>query len=484
MNNSTGYVWLTGAGCAKREWLSLAAREALAAADCVVYDDLLAEGILDFASPEAERFYVGKRQGRHSQPQDETNALLIRLAGAGRRVCRLKGGDPFVFGRGGEEALALKAAGIPYEIIPGISSAVALPEQWGIPVTHRGLARAFHVITAHTASGDALPLPERLEALVPLAEAGDSLIFLMGLSRLPQLTEKLMALGLAPELPAAVLGSRAVRGTLADIARRAAGFPAPAVILIGRTAGLNLLSEDGPLAGLTIGLTGTAAFQQRVRACFQPCGGELLSLQQSEVEPCCAPEALQQALAEKPSWLAFTSPNGVRVFFSLFCRGGDIRALADFKFAAVGPGTAAALAEYGIRCDLVPAEHHTAALGEALASRAQAAVLLLGAEKASAAPEKALAAASRPFRRLPIYRLQAGPALRQETDYLIFGSAGGVENYLAAGGLKPRRAALCIGRYTAGRAEHLELGRVICAADATPQALLAALLRERGETES
>lgn len=475
-----GFVWLTGAGCHSREFLTLEGLNALKAADAVVYDDLLAEELLDFADLDAEKIYVGKRLGRHSMPQEEINALLVSLAGAGRKVCRLKGGDAFVFGRGGEEALALKAAGLPYTVVPGVSSAVTLPEIWGIPLTHRGLSRGFHVVTAHTAAGSAGTLRERLKTLVPAAAAGDTLVFLMGLTRLRQIADILMEEGLSPDLPAAVLGTSAVRGTLSTIAARAEGFPGPAVIVAGETAGLDLRPAARPLDGLVIGLTGTPAFQARLREALLPYGGTVISLQKSQVTPCCEPAALARALDRKPTWLSFTSPNGARVFFSLFYQFGDVRALSGVKFAAVGNGTAEALASYGIKADLVPAEHHTAALGEALASAAAAegegaGVLLLGAENASRAPELALEAAGVPYERLSIYRLEAGPAAGTETDYLLFGSAGGVENYLREGGLMPRKAACCIGQYTAGRAEKLGFERLLTAEDASAEALAAVL---------
>ncbi len=163
----SGFVWLVGAGCQRSDLLTLAGLRALQDADVVVYDDLLAPGILEYAAPGAEKRYVGKRLGKHSAVQEEISGLLVSLAKEGKRVCRLKGGDPFVFGRGGEEALALQAAGVPYTIIPGVTSAVAVPELAGIPVTHRAVSRSFHVVTGHTASGPE-GLPPNLEAVIML----------------------------------------------------------------------------------------------------------------------------------------------------------------------------------------------------------------------------------------------------------------------------------------------------------------------------
>ena len=175
MSDKLGKVYLTGAGCGGAELLTLRARELISACDCLVYDDLIDEGILALAPPEAELVHVGKRAGRHSMRQEEINRVLVECAGRFAKVVRLKGGDPFVFGRGGEEFLALNAAGIECETVPGISSAIAIPELAGIPVTHRGLARSFHVVTAHTA-GDGLP-----EDIDELAKLGGTLVFLLSL---------------------------------------------------------------------------------------------------------------------------------------------------------------------------------------------------------------------------------------------------------------------------------------------------------------
>lgn len=241
----TGKVYLVGAGCGAADLITVRGLRLLERCGTVVYDDLLAPELLDFAPERAERVYVGKRRGRHSMAQEEINALLIAKAREGNMVVRLKGGDPFVFGRGGEEALALQAAGIPWEYVPGVTSAVAAPGEAGLPVTHRGLSRSVHVVTAHTADTPD-GLPEYLDDLARLP--GGTLVFLMGLSRLESLSRRLTEAGLAPETPAAVISGKsaprhmAVRGTLEDIAAKAreAGAEAPAVIVVGGTAGLDL----------------------------------------------------------------------------------------------------------------------------------------------------------------------------------------------------------------------------------------------------
>ena len=239
-----GKVYLVGAGCGAADLITVRGLRLLEGCGAVVYDDLLARELLDAAPESAERIYVGKRRGRHSMAQEDINALLISKAREGKTVVRLKGGDPFVFGRGGEEALALQAAGIRWEYVPGVTSAVAVPGEAGIPVTHRGVSRSFHVATAHTADApDGL-----LSHLEEMARLPGTLVFLMGLSRLEEIARRLTGAGLSRSTPVAVIGGknapRAVRGTLGDIAERVreTGTEAPAVIVVGGTAGMDLRS--------------------------------------------------------------------------------------------------------------------------------------------------------------------------------------------------------------------------------------------------
>ena len=242
-NAGPGRVALVGAGCGRADLITVRGLRLLQQCRAVVYDDLIDTALLDTVPAGAERIYVGKRSGRHSAPQAEINAALIALAQRGGLTVRLKGGDPYVFGRGGEEALALQRAGIPFEVVPGITAAIAVPAEAGIPVTHRGVSRAVHIITAHTQ--DETPDFSRWAALA----ADGTLVFLMGLQRLPQIAAGLLAGGLPPQTPAAVLSGgnaphpAAVRASLGEItdAARAAGVEAPAVIVVGDVAGMELL---------------------------------------------------------------------------------------------------------------------------------------------------------------------------------------------------------------------------------------------------
>jgi len=232
-----GKVFLIGAGCGEADLITLRGLARLRSCQAAVYDDLIDPELLEYLPENAEKICMGKRAGRPSPAQAEINRTLVELARRGLRVARLKGGDPFVFGRGGEEALALREAGIDFEVVPGISSAIAVPAAAGIPVTHRGVSRSFHVLTGHTAQG----LPEQLDRLAGL---DGTLVILMGLENLPQIARKLMDAGKAKETPAAVLAEgTAVRGTLEHIAGLAEGLRPPAVIVIGETAALVLRSN-------------------------------------------------------------------------------------------------------------------------------------------------------------------------------------------------------------------------------------------------
>ncbi len=240
-----GQVYLVGAGCGGADWITIRGLRLLRRCDAVVYDDLIAPELLEEVPERAEKIYMGKRRGRHSAPQTEICETLIALARAGKTVVRLKGGDPYVFGRGGEEALALQAAGVAWEEVPGIPSAVAIPAQAGIPVTHRGASQSLHIITAHTAD-----TPDGLPAYFDqLAQIPGTLVFLMGLNQLPHIANRLLQAGMDAGTPAAVISGGnaphpcAVRGTLSDIAEKARSVQAPAVIVVGAVAGLDLTAE-------------------------------------------------------------------------------------------------------------------------------------------------------------------------------------------------------------------------------------------------
>lgn len=367
MTDSNGHVWLVGAGPGDPGLLTLAGAEALRRAEVVLYDALASPALLDLCDPAARLIAVGKRAGDHTASQDEITALLVRHGSAGRRVVRLKGGDPFVFGRGGEEALALAAAGIPYTVIPGVTSAVAVPAYAGIPVTHRGMATNFAVVTGREGAG--------VEADWDALARVDTLVILMGAAGLPEITARLIAAGRDPSTPAASISNgtmpaqRVVVATLATIAAEAAaaGLPTPLITVIGQVAAL--AGEigwyaPGPLAGTTVVVTRARAQASQLRTMLEALGASVIEAPVLRVQFRDEDLVTDERVASRWDWIAFTSQNGVDAFFAALRRAGrDARALGTTRVAAVGDATAAALERHGIVADFTPSR----ATGECLA---------------------------------------------------------------------------------------------------------------------
>ena len=360
----SGRVSIVGAGCAPGLITALGL-ERLGSCGAVLYDDLIDPGLLAAAPEGAERVYVGKRAGRPSAGQDGIIRLMAGYASRGLDVVRLKGGDPLIFGRGGEELMALNALGICCELIPGVTSAAAVPALCGIPLTHRGLSRGFAVVTAHTGDGSGLP-----DYFPGLADFPGTLCVLMGLGRLAEIAASLIAGGKDPATPCAVCaaGSAAarycVRGTLADIAEKAAGLPAPAVIVIGPAAALDISpAKTLPLAARRVGLTGTRRMNAALGRALRELGAEPFTACETLLRPLDA----AGELCEGADCLAFTSVYGVGLYFErLLASGRDARSLAGVKLAAVGRATAAALASRGLRADFVPDTQTTSGLADTL----------------------------------------------------------------------------------------------------------------------
>ncbi len=435
-------VFLVGAGPGDPGLLTRRGAEVLAAADVVVYDRLAAAALLDLAPATAERVSVGKAPGRAEATQDEINALLVRHARAGRRVVRLKGGDPFVFGRGGEEAEALRAAGIAFEVVPGVTSALAAPAYAGIPVTHRGLARHVTIVTGHedpTQDGAGVDW-------ATLARAGGTLVVLMGASRIDAIAAQLRAAGLPADTPVAAVqrGTRpdqvTVRATLATIGD-AAPDP-PAAIVIGAVAALDFAwFERRPLFGRTVVVTRAREQASGLRATLETLGAAVEEL------PAIVVEALPVTLPDltRFSWLVLTSANGVRALFdALHAAGGDARALAGCRVAAIGPGTAAALDACGVRADLVPDRYVAEALLDAFPDPAHPgeAVLVARAAQARDVLPDGLTARGYTVEVLPLYTTRPAPpdpdvlaALRAgRVDAVTFTSSSTVTNFCDAVG--------------------------------------------------
>ena len=484
----TGCVYLIGAGCGTMDLMTLRGLERLKHCDAVVYDDLIDQALLQIPPDRAERISMGKRSGRHSAPQGEISQTLIELARNGKRVARLKGGDPFVFGRGGEEILALQAAGIPFEEVPGISSSIAIPAAAGIPVTHRGISRSFQVITAHTAVRDGLP-----RDLPQLAALHGTLVFLMGLSRLEALAEGLRLHGMAPETPAAVIsGGNAphpatVRGTLADIAgkTRTAGVLPPAVIVVGETAALDLNrgAIRRPLEGARVGLTGTDSLTEKLGRALDREGARSVPAERSLVEPIPLSVPLERLCDGRPHWLVLTSANGVRLFFQRLREARlDLRRLHACQFAVIGAPTGAVLEEYGIRADLCPAVYTSAALAELLCQQAAPGedFYLLRAENGAEILPRRLREQGFSVEEVPLYRLRADHRVSlqaqgslEQLDYLTFSSAGGVRLFLEEHGTLPRHpTCVCIGTVTAKALRDHSSAPILVAEEATVDSLV------------
>lgn len=452
----TGCVYLVGAGCGSADLITLRGLRLLQSCDAVVYDALIDPELLKAAS-RAELYPAGKRGGRQSMPQEEINEMLVRLASEGKRVVRLKGGDPYVFGRGGEEVLALRAADIPFEEVPGISSSVAIPAEAGIPVTHRELSRSFHVITGHTTVAG---MPEDIGALAALR---GTLVFLMGLGALEQIADGLMAAGKPGSTPAAVVSGGnaprhfAVRGTLETIASktREAGVQPPAVIVVGETAALDFSATlKKPLDGVRVRLMGTDAFTEKLALPLRELGAAVSWAMTAEIRPLPLGFDLRQLREGRPRWVVLTSGNGVRCFFERLAEADvDLRSLCHCKFAAIGPATRKALAQHGILADLCPGRATGADLGKALCEAVAPGeeVLLFRAAGSDAALRLALEEKAIPAREFALYETVFTPTGETgAADYLTFASAGGVRSYFEdCGAPEPGTTCVCIGPVTA-----------------------------------
>ena len=497
-------VTLVGAGPGGRGLLTLAGAEALRQAETVIYDRLVSEEILALIPEGAERIDVGKEQSRHPVPQTEINALLVRCAQDGRRIVRLKGGDSFLFGRGGEECEYLKAHGIPFCVIPGVTSALAAPALAGIPVTHRDFCSSVHIITAH-ARGNA-PLDIDYSSLVRLR---GTLVFLMGVRALSEVCAGLLAAGLAPDTPAAVVengtrpNQRKLVSTAAGLpgAAREMGLKSPAVIVFGGVCALSDTLDwftPLPLHGRTVIVTRPKARAGRLSDRLRALGAEVAECPCIDTVLRADLSALREALAVPHDWAVFTSPGGVHLTVQALRQlGRDLRALYGLRLAAVGRTTAEALDGYGLSADLTPEQYDGAHLAEALLHQLPegGAVLLLRGSDGSPALPGRLSQAGIRVSDVPVYNTICGTAeaanLRERlrtADAAAFTSASTVRGFMQAAGdcVPPGFAAACIGPQTAAEAEKYGL-RVKTAQNATVEALAACveemLSDRKGEME-
>ena len=482
-NEKKGKVWLAGAGPGDGELLTLKTSRLMEQADVIVYDALISAEILSRIPDTKEVIYVGKHAGNHPVPQEEINRILVREAEKGKQVLRLKGGDPFVFGRGGEELELLIRAGIPFEIVPGVTSAAAVPAYAGIPVTHRDYASAFHVITGHARKGGRVDLD--FPALVRLK---GTLVFLMGLSAMEFLLNGLTEAGMDPDTPAAVLengtcaGQRRVTatvGTLKEASDRA-GIKTPAIIVVGKVCALSSQmhwAEERVLGGRQFLVTRPRQSSSSLAERLRDLGAQVIEMPAIRTEPICPNRRLREALETfgthaDQEWLVFTSPAGADLFFDqLMELGMDLRSLlvrgAEVRIAAIGSGTAAALGKRGLIPDLVPRVYSAAALGEALAETAAegSRITVARAEKGSEELLPPLLKAGLDVDDIPLYRTlyETHPLLKDRIrelleqgriDAVTFTSASTVRGFTGAvecadyTGIR----AVCIGEQTAAEA--------------------------------
>ena len=368
-------VYLVGAGPGDPGLITVRGLECIRRADVLVYDYLASKQLVREARPEAERIYVGKRAGAHTLKQDEINALLVEKAKEGKTVVRLKGGDPFVFGRGGEEALALVEAAIPFEVVPGVTSGIAGPAYAGIPVTHRGLASMVTMITGHED-----PTKEKSDLdWERISGAKGTLVFFMGVRNLPGIVERLIGHGRDPTTPVALVRwgttvrQETLVGTLVDIGKKAEceGFKPPALIVVGEVVGLrDRLNwfERRPLFGRKIVVTRSRTQASELVQRLEELGAEAMEMPTIRIDD---PEdwgPADEAISElgRFDWIVFTSVNGVDRFFGrLFALGKDVRHLGGIRCCAIGPATAERLRQYHVQADLRPEKYVAESILEA-----------------------------------------------------------------------------------------------------------------------
>jgi uroporphyrinogen III methyltransferase/synthase len=366
MNSKQGKVYFIGAGPGDRGLITVKGKRALAKAEVVLYDSLVNASLLDICSPDAEKISVGKRAGEPSLTQEEINRLLLEKAQQGKLVVRLKGGDPFLFGRGGEEARILYKNNIPFQVIPGVTSALAVPAYAGIPVTDRRYASSVTFIT-----GQEAPDKETSSLLWPeLARGAETLVFLMGMRNLTMIVEQLLQHGRNPETPVAVIQrgtigtQRVVTATLDTICEqvRHHAMKPPGIIVVGEVVTLRdelRWFEKLPLFGRRIAITREFNEEEPLAEILEDNGAEILLFPTIAFQPPDSNEDSDRMLMQMDAfhWIIFTSSNGVRFFMDrLFRLGRDVRALGNHRIAAIGSGTAATLKNYYIQADLVPEE--------------------------------------------------------------------------------------------------------------------------------
>ncbi|MCP4540209.1 MAG: uroporphyrinogen-III C-methyltransferase [Chloroflexi bacterium] len=499
-----GIVYLIGAGPGDPGLITVRGQECLAQADVIVYDRLASPELLRVARLDAEMIYVGKASSQHTLSQDEINALLLEKAQAGLQVARLKGGDPFVFGRGGEEAQTLVAAGIPFEIVPGVTSAIAAPAYAGIPITHRGLAASFAVVTGHRRKEAEVAAEDGLGLDWNALAAVDTLVFLMGVANLPTIVQGLLDAGRDPQTPAALVHwgttsrQETVTGNLQDIVARVqeVGLRPPAVTVVGDVVSLRdqlRWFDARPLLGRRVLVTRSRAQASQLSARLRALGAEPVEFPTIEILPPDDWGPVDKAVGWLVAydWIIFTSVNGVKYFWQrMKLAGKDARALAGTRLGAIGPATAEELAQRGLQADLVPSKYVAEAILDEIGPVKNRRVLLPRADIARPALVDGLRAAGAIVDEVAAYRTVVGTAdnteeIRRmltvgEIDVITFTSSSTARNFLTA--LAPTLSfptgttVACIGPVTAQTAKELGLPVHVTASEHTIDGLIQALM--------
>jgi len=446
-------VYLLGAGPGDPELITLKAKRLLATADTVVYDYLANPRFLAWCRPDAEIFYVGKKGGDHALPQDQINDLLVEQAKAGKVVARLKGGDPYVFGRGAEEALELLEHGIEFEVVPGVTSAVAAPAYAGIPLTHRRFASSVSFITGH----EDPTKPESAHDWEALARSASTLVFFMGVKNLPEITANLIRAGRPAKTPAALVRwgatcrQRSLVSTLADIAEESKkqGFTPPSLLVVGEVVSLHdklNWFEKQPLLGKGVVVTRSREQASDMVAALENLGACCHEFPTIKVSPMPDRGPIRAAVSRLPEydWLVFTSVNGVSRFWVVLRELGlDARVLAGIQVAAIGPATAQAMEQHGIIADFVPEKYVAEDVLQGLLTRGAGGkrILIPRAEQARDVLPEELRKAGAQVDVLPVYRTIPARAGAEELlaaldageiHYVTFASSSTVANFFAA----------------------------------------------------
>lgn len=406
-------VYLVGAGVGNKQYITVRGLELIKACDVLIYDRLLDNSLLEDAREDCKKIYVGKERNHHVMKQEEINEILVEMAQKYQQVVRLKGGDSFVFGRGGEEAEALSKKGICYQLIPGISSAIAVPELCGIPVTHRGISQDFHVVTGHTAKENTINYQA-------LAQMQGTLVFLMGVHNAGEIADKLIKGGKSADTPIAFLENggtgkqRVFKTTLgqAEECVKENQIVAPSILVIGETVNLNFYCPKKKVAVL-----GTKNFQGRLRENLW--GYDMEEIGTMVVKP------LEFSVNLQCEYLVFTSRNGVEIFMKYLSKHKiDMRKLAGIKFAVIGKGTYDALTKYGIYADIMPEKYTAEELSKCLAG-CKGKKLILRAKNGS----KDLCRYIADYEDIPIYEIVPQNLCDTKADYVVFGSSSAVRAY-------------------------------------------------------